>query len=109
MRFLASWNRSIVVVASTVTVGVMVETWLCGFFLSGDYGEELAFKGISQRPPSVVRCVCESGAWYFLRGLTLRHGSDPARSDFNGGRFSSSHLCQRWQSGEVVRLSFPVR
>ncbi|KAH0868842.1 hypothetical protein HID58_075864 [Brassica napus] len=29
-------------------------------------------------------------------------GDDPARSDFNGGR-------QRWQSGEVVRLSFPVR
>ena len=44
MRFLASWNRSIVVVASavpvTVTVGVTVETWLCGFFLSRDYGEE---------------------------------------------------------------------
>ncbi|KAF2536399.1 hypothetical protein F2Q68_00022398 [Brassica cretica] len=33
MRFLASWNRSIVVVASAVpvTVGVTVETWLSGF------------------------------------------------------------------------------
>ncbi|CAN7058852.1 unnamed protein product [Brassica rapa subsp. trilocularis] len=31
MRPLASWNRSIVVVASAVPVGVMVEMWLCRF------------------------------------------------------------------------------
>ncbi|KAF3555236.1 hypothetical protein F2Q69_00014098 [Brassica cretica] len=42
MRFLATWNSLIVVVASAVpvTVGVTVETWLCGFFLAKDYGEE---------------------------------------------------------------------
>ncbi|KAH0914212.1 LOW QUALITY PROTEIN: hypothetical protein HID58_028658 [Brassica napus] len=38
---------------------------------------------------AVVRYVCESGAWWFLRGLTLRHGSDPARSGFNGGQLCS--------------------
>ena len=39
MRFLATWNHLIVVVASAVPmmVGVTVETWLCGFFLATDY------------------------------------------------------------------------
>ena len=41
MRFLATWNRLIVLVASAVpvTVGVTVETWLCGFFLAIDCEE----------------------------------------------------------------------
>ncbi|KAF3546322.1 hypothetical protein DY000_02004899 [Brassica cretica] len=48
MKHLASWNQnSIVVVASAmpVTVGVMIETWLCEFLLSGDYDEEQVFIG----------------------------------------------------------------
>ncbi|KAL0686265.1 hypothetical protein Bca4012_053113 [Brassica carinata] len=35
--------------AVPVMVGITVETWLCGFLLPGNYGEEQNFKGINQR------------------------------------------------------------